>query len=775
MMKRYMLAATTAALALIATGSSALSLGAGQQPAAAVAAQQKATIDQYCVTCHNQRVKTAGLALDTLDLNRLSEHAEIWEKAIMKMRGNLMPPPNARQPAPAAAQALISWLETSLDQAAAANPNPGRVSLHRMNRTEYAASMKELFDIDVDVAALLPVDDISDGFDNIANVLKVSPTFLDQYINAARAVSIQALGKPMTEEAQSITLRGGSADQNPHVAGGVPLGLTGTVVEHNFPTDGEYEIRSNAAILTLDGVRIASNSRVAVKAGRHKLAVATAPRSFIESEVMLQSFTPGLGGGGGGGGGRGGGGGGGGIQVIGPFNPLSAVPDSPSRRRIFVCRPASPAQEVGCATEILRNLARRAFRRPVTDADVAASVAFFKDGRATYGNFEAGIQLGMTAILASPKFLYRAEPAPPAAAPGANFKVSNLELASRLSFFLWSQIPDDTLVELASKGRLSDPVVLEQQVKRMLADPRAKALVTNFGFQWLRVRDLEKTDPDPVLFPNFDAGLKNAFRTEMELFIDSIMREDRGVMEFLNANYTFLNERLAVHYDIPNVRGSHFRRVSLTDANRFGLLGKGSVLLVTSYPNRTSSVLRGAFILETVTGTPPAAPPPGAEAFKENKEGEKPKSVRAIMEAHRENPTCNACHGVLDPLGFALEAFDAVGEYRSKDRWASTPIDSSGVLADGTPIAGPGDLRKALNKKPDQFVQTVTQKLMTYGLGRSVEYFDMPSIRKIVRDSAKDNYRFSSLVLGIVKSIPFQSQRVPMPPTEKTEKVARVQ
>jgi hypothetical protein len=616
------------------------------------------------------------------------------------------------------------------------------------------------------------VDDISDGFDNIANVLKVSPTFLDQYINAARAVSIQALGKPMTEEAQSITLRGGSADQNPHVAGGVPLGLTGTVVEHNFPTDGEYEIRSNAAILTLDGVRIAANTRVAVKAGPHKLAAASAPRSFIESEVMLQSFTPGFGGGGGGfGGGRGGGGGAGGIQVIGPFNPLSEVPDSPSRRRIFVCRPASEAQEVGCATEILRNLARRAFRRPVTDADVAAPVAFFKDGRATYGNFEAGIQAGMMAILASPKFLYRAEPAPTTTAPGANYKVSNLDLASRLSFFLWSQIPDDTLVELASRGRLSDPAVLEQQVKRMLADPRAKSLVTNFGFQWLRVRDLDKTDPDPVIFPNFDAGLKNAFRTEMELFIDSIVREDRGVMDFLNANYTFLNERLAVHYDIPNVRGPHFRRVALTDSNRFGLLGKGSVLLVTSYPNRTSSVLRGAFILETVTGTPPAAPPPGVEAFKENKEGEKPKSVRAIMEAHRENATCNSCHGVLDPLGFALESFDAVGEWRTKDRWASTPIDSGGILADGTPVGGPDDLRKALNKRPDQFVQTVTQKLMTYGLGRSVEYFDMPSIRKIVRDSAKDNYRFSSLVLGIVKSTPFQSQRVPVAESEKIVKV----
>jgi mono/diheme cytochrome c family protein len=775
-MKRYIVGAIAVAFALLSWGSGLRAAqpqgGSATTGASPAIAQQKALIDQYCVTCHNQRAKTAGLALDTLDLTKLPEHADIWEKVILKLRGHLMPPPNARQPEPVATQALVTWLETSLDQAAAVNPNPGSVSLHRLNRAEYAASIKELFDIDIDPAALLPADDISDGFDNIANVLKVSPSFLDQYITAARAVSVQALGTPMTEEAQRVTLRGGSNDQNPYVAGGIPLGLTGTVVEHRFPADGEYEIRTNGnGILTLDGVRITPNSRIAVKNGLHKIGNATAPRSPIESEVLLQSFTPGTGGGGfGGGGGRGGAAAAGGIQVLGPYNPTGEVLDTSNRRHIFVCYPTSENQEVACATDIFKNLARRAFRRPATEADVAAPLTFFKSGRATYGNFEAGIQSGMMTILASPKFLYRAEPAPKTAAAGTNYKISNLELASRLSFFLWSQIPDNTLLDLATKGRLSDPAVVEQQVKRMLADPRSKSLVTNFAFQWLRVRDLDKIDPDAILFPNFDAGLKNAFRKEMELFVDSIIREDHNVMDLMNANYTFLNERLAAHYGVPDVRGSQFRRVTLADPNRWGLLGKGSVLLVSSYPNRTSSVLRGAYILETITGTPPAAPPPGVEAFKENKEGEKAKSVRDIMQAHRANPTCNSCHGILDPLGFALENYDAIGEWRTKDRWAGTPIDASGTLSDGTPVKGPEDLRKALTRRPDQFVQTMTQKMMMYAVGRSVEYYDMPAVRKIVRDAAKDNYRFSSIVLGIVKSAAFQSQRAP-----ESDKVANVQ
>ena len=772
-MKRYVVAATAIALAMVSTGSPGLR-AAGPQASTQTAvpaaiAPYKATIDQYCVTCHNQRTKTAGLALDTMDLTKLSEHADTWEKAIMKLRGHLMPPPNARQPEPVATESLITWLENTLDQAAAAKPNPGSISLHRLNRSEYSASIKELLDIDIDATTLLPADDTSDGFDNISNVLKVSPSFLDQYIFAGRTVAVQAIGTPMTEEAQRVTLRGGSNDLNPYVPGGIPLGMTGTVVEHRFPADGEYEIRGNGTIL-LDGVRITPNVRMAVKGGLHKIGTATAPGGITESDTMLQSFTPGVGGGGGGGRGGRGGGGGGGIQIIGPFAPTTEVLDTPSRQRIFVCHPANVNQELTCAADIFKNLARRAYRRPVTDADVAGPLEFFKQGREIYKDFEAGIQYGLTAILASPKFLYRAEPAPRTVTPGGIYKISNLELASRLSFFLWSQVPDETLLDVAVKGRLSDPVVLEQQVKRMLADPRAKSLVNNFAFQWLRVRDLDKIDPDAFIFPNFDAGLKTAFRKEMELFVDSIFTEDRSVTDLMNANYTFLNERLAAHYGIPDIRGPQFRRVTLTDRNRWGLLGKGSVLLVTSYPNRTSSVLRGSFILETITGTPPAAPPPGVEAFAETKEGEKPKSVRDIMQEHRNNPACNSCHGVLDPLGFALESFNAIGEFRTKDRFAGTPIDASGVLADGSPISGPDDLRKALTRKPDQFVQTMTQKLMTYGLGRSVEYFDMPTVRKIVRDSAKENYKFSTIVLGVVKSVAFQSQRAP----ESDNKVAKV-
>ena len=763
-MKRYILAATAVALALVSTGSPGLRAAgpqAGAQAAVPAAiAQYKATIDQYCVTCHNQRTKTAGLALDTMDLTKLSEHADIWEKTIMKLRGHLMPPPNARQPELAVKESLIAWIETTLDQAAAAKPNPGNISLHRLNRSEYSASIKELLDIDIDATTLLPADDTSDGFDNISNVLKVSPSFLDQYIFAGRTVAVQAIGTPMKEEAQRVTLRGGSSDLNPYVPGGIPLGMTGTVVEHKFPADGEYEIRGNGTIL-LDGVRITPNVRMAVKGGVHKIGTAAAPSGIIESDTMLQAFTPGGGGGGGGGRGGRGGVGGGGIQIVGPFTPTTEVLDTPSRQRIFVCHPANATQELTCASDILKNLARRAYRRPVTDADIAGPLEFFKQGREIYKDFEAGIQYGMTAILSSPRFLYRAEPTPRTVTPGSIYKISNLELASRLSFFLWSQVPDETLLDLALKGRLADPVVLEKEVRRMLADPRAKSLVNNFAFQWLRVRDLDKIDPDAFVFPNFDAGLKNAFRKEMELFVGSVFEEDRNVVDLVGANYTFLNERLATHYGIPDIRGPQFRRVTLKDRNRWGLLGKGSVLLVTSYPNRTSSVLRGSFILETITGTPPAAPPPGVEAFAETKEGERPKSVRAIMQAHRVNPTCNSCHGVLDPLGFALESFDAIGEFRTKDRFAGTPIDASGVLADGTPIAGPDDLRKALIRKPDQFVQTMTQKLMTYGLGRSVEYFDMPTVRRIVRDSAKDNYKFSSIVMGIVKSAAFQSQRAP--------------
>jgi hypothetical protein len=609
-------------------------------------------LDQYCVGCHNQRSKTGGVSFDTMDISDVSKQPEIWEKAVRKLRGGLMPPPGARQPDRATVDSFVTSLESALDQAAARSPNPGGITLHRLNRAEYSNSIRELFGIDVDAAALLPADDISEGFDNIANVLKVSPSFLDQYINAARAVSRQAVGEASSETAPPRIVLRGTLDDNPFIAGGLPVGTQPVMLtEYLFPGDGEYEIRINGAgIVTIDGLRVPTTGRISVKGGVHKVGLANPQRSFIESENTLQAFNP-VAGGGGGFGGRGGGGGvpAGAVQVAGPYNPAGPVSEPTNRQRIFICKPANETDEVPCATRIFSNIARLAFRRPVTDKDLQAPIAFFKDGRKS-GNFDAGIQTGLMAILASPKFLYRAEPAPANAAAGAVFKVSDLELASRLSFFLWSQGPDQTLLDLATQRKLSEPIVLEQQVKRMLADTRSKALVTNFAAQWLRVRELDKIDPDAVLFPNFDQGLKQAFRKEIEMFVESIIRENKNVMDFVSADYTFVNERLAAHYDIPDVRGNLFRRVTVSDPNRFGLLGKGAVLLVTSYPNRTSSVLRGAWILENIMGTPPAAPPPDVEGFKENKEGEKPKTVREIMEQHRAKPTCNACHGVLDPL-----------------------------------------------------------------------------------------------------------------------------
>jgi hypothetical protein len=699
---------------------------------------------------------------DTMDLSHAGADAAIWEHAVRKLRGGMMPPPGSRRPDQATVDAFLTSLEASLDQAAAANPNPGSVTLHRLNRVEYANAIRDMLAIDVDPAALLPTDDISNGFDNIATVLKVSPSFLDQYITAARAVSLKAIGvpppsKPVTE---ALTATPG-ADAND-----VPLGTRGgTVVEHLFPFDGEYEFRAPAGggVLLLDGVRIASGGRVPVKAGLHKVALATPARSFIESDSLLESLIPGaapLGFGAGGGGGRGGRGGGGGLQVTGPYNPTGAAVETANRQRIFVCKPANPADETACATKIFTSIAHRAFRRPVTDRDLTAPLAFFKEGRAI-GDFDAGIQNGLIAILASPKFLYRAEPPPQNLKPGSIYHVSDLDLASRLSFFLWSSIPDDQLLGLAEQGKLKDPKVFEQQVRRMLADEKSKTLVTNFGFEWLRVREIDKLDPDAIIYPNFDASLRTAFKREMELFLESIFREDHSALDLLTANYTFANERLAAHYGIPDVRGEQFRRVNLPDSRRYGLLGKGAILMMSAYPNRTSPVLRGAFILESITGTPPSPPPPNVPPFKENKDGEAAHTVREIMEQHRANPTCNACHGVMDPLGFSLENFDTIGAWRAKDRFAGTVIDASGKLVDGTVVNGPDDLRNALMKRPEQFVETMTEKMMIYALGRTLEPYDMPTIRKIVRDAAPDKYRFSSLVMGIVTSPPFQMSKIP--------------
>jgi mono/diheme cytochrome c family protein len=773
------------------------------QPSRVVASSsaQRSLIDGYCVGCHNQRTKTAGIMFDTMDLARPSEDAEVWEKAVRKLRGGMMPPPGARRPDPANVDALIAWLETSLDEAAAAHPNPGRVALHRLNRAEYANAIEDLFGLRIDAAALLPKDDEADGFDNVASVLTVSPAFLDQYISAARVVSNRAVGNPATRATSATYRPARGSDQAVRIEG-LPLGTRGgLLVEHLFPTDGDYKLNvsglaiagyvrgmeyQHTLVVTIDGVRsfqgriggeedlkaidqqqasavAAINARfqnipISVKAGPHKVGVTFVARTYAESDEVLHSFRPGVGedripkvas-----------------LEIVGPFSP-TGISDTPSRQRIFVCRPSTSSglrpdnskDELACATKILQTIARRAFRRPVTDRDLAAPLDFYRAARAT-GDFDAGIREALSAILASPKFLYRAERTPRDATSAAAHRINDLELASRLSFFLLGRLPDDELLADAEKGRLADRAVLEKQVRRLLAEPRSKSLVTNFAFQWLKMRGLDDIDPDAVLFPNFDDGLREAFRREMELFVESILREDRSVLDLMTADHTYVNERLALHYGIPHIRGERYRRVTLADPNRWGLLGKGGMLMTTSYANRTAPVLRGAWILENILGTPPAAPPPDVEGFKENKEGEKALSVREIMEQHRSKPSCNSCHGIMDPLGFALENFDAIGEWRWQDRWAGTPVDASGQLSDGTAVSGPVDLRKALMRRPEQFVQTFTEKLMTYALGRSVEYFDMPAIRTIVRDAARENYRFSSIVMGIVKSPPFQMRRV---------------
>jgi mono/diheme cytochrome c family protein len=780
------------ALAVLSSGSANLAAVPPQQDSPSSPASPQRLINQYCVTCHNQRAKTAGLMFDTMDLSDVSKNADIWEKAARKLRGGMMPPPGARQPDRASVESFVSWLENSLDQAAAANPNPGRVGLHRMNRVEYANAVEDLLALRIDAAALLPKDDQANGFDNVANVLKVSPSFLDQYISAARFVANEAVGNPQPKT-QSVVLRPPKgADQGAHIDG-LPLGTRGgLLVEHLFPADGEYKFNINGLagggyvrgleyqhrlIITIDGAKAfervvggeedikaidqkqapavaAINGRfqnlpITVKAGPHKVGVTFVARTFAESDDTLFGFVPGRGedriariGS---------------VEILGPFNP-AGMTATPSRQRIFVCQPASAAgeaEQLACAKQIVSTFARRAYRRPVTERDLVAPLAFYKSGKEDGGDFDSGIKSALVSILSSPKFLYRAESVPDSASLGSSYRVSDMDLASRLSFFLWSRLPDEELLNLAGQGKLKDPAVLDKQVRRMLADAKSKSLVTNFAFQWLKVRNIDEIDPDAFQFPNFDEGLRDAFKKEMELFVDSVIREDRSIVDLLTANYTFVNERLALHYGIPNVRGERFRRITLDDPNRWGLLGKGSILMVTSYPNRTAPVLRGAFILENITGTPPSPPPPDVEGFKENKDGEKAKTVREIMEKHRANPSCNACHGVMDPLGFSLENFDAIGAWRSKDVNAGTAIDASGKLVDGTPVNGPTDLRQALMRHPEQFAETVTEKLMTYALGRSVEYYDMPTIRKIVRDAGKDNYRISSIVLGIAKSTPF--------------------
>ena len=775
-----------------------LTLCAAALPAAAAesahgADSRFAFLDRYCSDCHNDIEFKGKVAFDSMTPEGIPAEAKVWEAAVRKLRGRLMPPPGKPQPGQAEINSFVSWMEGRLDDAARDRPNPGRVALHRLNRKEYGNAVRDLLGTHVDVSALLPQDDASDGFDNVASVLQVSPSFMEQYVSAARAVAVQAIGDRAAKPAATTYTVNDKSSQFGHVAG-LPLGTRGgLLVEHDFPVDGEYELNianlavalwvynmefDNTVLATLDGKRIfetkiggeadikaidqqqdpavdAINARLKkirfkATAGPHQVAVTFLHRTHAESEDKLQSLMPGIGqervlrlsa-----------------FEVRGPFNS-SGMSETPGRKAIFSCYPVSAAEEQPCADRILVSLAERAFRRPVAEAELAPIKKFYAAGRDA-GDFEGGVRRALTAILASPYFLYRAELPPGNVVAGDVYRINDLELATRLAFFLWSSVPDAELLGLAKEHRLSDPAVLEAQVRRLLADRRSETLASNFAFQWLNMAKLAEIDPDPTVFP-FAGDPRDDFRTELGLFIDSVFRENRSVLELLTANYTYLNERLALHYDINTVKGDRFRRVELDNSTRWGLLGKGAVLMVTSYPNRTAPVLRGAWILERIMGTPPAPPPPNVEALKENQAGAKALTVRELMATHRSQPTCFSCHGVMDPLGFALENFDGVGKWRAKDRYAGTKIDSSGVLPDGRNIASPDDLRNALVENPDQFVQTLTQNLMTYALGRSVEYFDMPTVRAIVRASAKDEFRFESLVLNIIKSDAFSQRRVP--------------
>jgi mono/diheme cytochrome c family protein len=760
-------------------------------------------LENRCVKCHNAEDWAGGVAFDTLSVSNFEEDAETWEKAIRKLRGRLMPPPGQPQPDQASIDAFVHWMESQLDDAAAQHPSPGSIGVHRLNRTEYARSIQSMLGLTIDVKSMLPTDVSSDGFDNIAAVLRISPAFLDQYITAARTISRQAVGRTTSKPSSREFRVPSGLDQSEHVDG-LPLGTRGGfVLDHYFPADGEYEFnirnfffggagyvtkidQPHHVILTIDDDRVFDRSfggpedlkavdrqqaiaademqsrfnhiRVRIKAGEHRVGVTFIARSHAESDSPLQPIaelpemerTPTIPG----------------LDISGPFN-VTSVGDTESRQRIFICHPSSQAEELPCARRIFGHLATQAFRRPVTEEDLDAPLSFYSTGRAA-GDFDAGIEAGLTAILASTKFLYRAETLPALASTSPSSQpqiipVDAAALASRLSFLLWSEGPDRLLIDLASKGRLNDPDVLAAQVHRMLADPRSQSLVTNFAFQWLNVNKIDRIEPTPELYPDFDRNLREAFREEMRLFLDSILRSNVSVLELLSSDRTFLNERLAVQYGVPNVRGAQFRPVRLTDPRRFGLLGKGAVLMSTSYGNRTAPVLRGAWILENITGTPPNSPPPGVQAFKESEPGKPAQTVRERLELHRTNPTCNACHGVLDPLGFALENFDVTGAWRDKDLDAGTGIDSSGKLADGTDVNGPAALRRALLARPDQFIQTLTEKLMTFALGRSLRYQDMPMIRAIVRQAASQGDTFEALIQGVVVSPAFRMREVSAP------------
>ena len=751
------------------------------------AATYRQVLDRYCAGCHNDRLRSGNLALDrnSVDITSIGDGGDVWEKVLQKLQTQAMPPPGRPRPDAETYHAFAGWLESSLDAVASASPNPGRPTIHRLNRLEYANAIRDLLGLEVDTDILLPADDLAFGFDNNADILTVSPGLLERYLSAARkvsrlAVGDLAIGSDVVRYPVSTLL-----EQRERMGDDLPFGSRGgAAISHHFPLDGEYVIRlalrdgrrAPQVDVRIDGARVALLSvdpdaetetpetplsvRVPVPAGTHVVSVAFPQRTFTPegvapSRLPIWTFSTGRGyvqevglds-----------------LQIEGPFNPdrvgagEGGLGDAAARARIFVCTPAAEADEAPCANEILAALARRAFRRPVTDADVEVLEGFYRDGRAA-GSFDTGIQRALEALLVDPEFLFRIESDPDGVAPGAPYRLSDIELASRLAFFLWSTIPDDELLSAAEAGRLSDPAELERQVRRMLADGRASVLVDSFAAQWLHLRRMRSVTPDVLAFPEFEDNLREAFVRETELLIEDQIREDRSVVDLLTADYTFVNERLARHYGIPGVYGSRFRRVALPDDARRGLLGHGSILTVTSLATRTSPVVRGKWVLENILGTPPPPPPPDVPELEEREDDGAVRSLRQRLEEHRANPVCANCHARMDPIGFALEGFDAIGRRRVADA-NGTPIDTSGTLPDGRAFDGLPDLRDVLFERRTEFVATVTEKLLTYALGRGIEHYDRPAIRAIVREAEASDYRWSSLILGVVKSVPFQMRR----------------
>jgi uncharacterized protein DUF1592/uncharacterized protein DUF1588/uncharacterized protein DUF1587/uncharacterized protein DUF1585/uncharacterized protein DUF1595/cytochrome c len=739
---------------------------------------QRATLDKYCVTCHSDKLRTANFSLEKVDVIHPADNAAIWEKVLHKVRTREMPPPRITRPDETTYNSLANYLETALDQAAEAKPNPGRPAAYRLNRFQYANAIRDLLNLEVDSASLLPADDAGYGFDNIGDVLTVSPTLLEKYLSAAAKISRLAVGDPSISLTSTEYPIAPATVQTERESDNLPIGSRGGLaINHNFPLDAEYVIkvrlqtakdattilgteREHQLDIRLDGTRLKLFTvralgrggfgapqeavddnleiRVPVTAGPH-LVAATFLKDTVKTEDVLgigikqDAFFDGVGV----------------LSIDGPY-AAKGPGDTPSRRKIFVCHPSGPQNEEACATKIITTLARRAYRRPINKDEIPGLLAPYKTAR-NDGGFELGIRMAVQRILVSPNFLFRTEADPAGVASGTAYRISDVELASRLSFFLWSSIPDDELLTLAERGKLKDQAILSQQVKRMLADSRANTIISNFVSQWLYLRNIDTVLPDPAAFPDFDENLRAALAKETDLFFQSMLHEDRSILDLLRADYTFLNERLARHYGISGITGNEFRRVTLMNEERKGLLGQGSVLTVTSYPNRTSPTLRGKWLLENLLGSPPPPPPPNVPSLKEDLDVSK-LTMRQRMQLHQANPVCASCHSRMDPLGFALENFDGLGRWRDG-------IDSSGVLPDGTTVNGPVGLRKVLLSKSEQFVATAAERLLTYGLGRGVEPFDMPAVRKIVRDSAPSDYRWSQLIMGVINSTPFQMRR----------------